>query len=163
MVRRVKDGWGPPEHLPWPVNTEGYDNYPSVAANGTLYFGSSRAGGKGRVDLYRAKLIGGKYTTVENLGDAINTSFTEADPYIAPYESFLIFTSDRPGGYGRGDLYISFNKNGTWTPPRNLGPKVNKELFEYTALVTPDGKYLFFTRGKGKIYQIEMSALGIKP
>jgi Tol biopolymer transport system component len=163
MMRRIKDGWGPPEHLPAPVNTEAYENYPSVAANGTLYFGSSREGGKGRVDLYRAKLVGGKYTTVETLGNAINTAYTEADPYIAPDESFLIFTSSRPGGYGTGDLYLSFNKNGGWTPPKNLGPKVNSELFEYTALVTPDGKYLFFTRGIGKIYQIKLSALEIKP
>jgi Tol biopolymer transport system component len=163
MVRSNKNGWGPPERLPDPVNTDGYDNYPSVAANGTLYFGSTREGGKGKIDLYRARLVGGKYPKVETLGDAINSPSTEADPYIAPDESFLIFTSDRPGGHGRGDLYISYNQNGGWTPPKNLGPKINKELFDYTALVSPDGKYLFFTRGMGKIYQIEMSALEIKP
>ncbi|HEX3559481.1 MAG TPA: hypothetical protein VHU19_09760 [Pyrinomonadaceae bacterium] len=161
VVRRAGKGWGVPEHLGMPVNAEGDADYPSVAANGTLYFGSTREGGRGKVDLYRARLVKGKYTTAENLGDAINTPETEADPYIAPDESYLIFTSTRPGGYGRGDLYISFNKNGEWTTPRNLGPKINTDVFDYTPLVTPDGKYLFFSRGWGKIYQIDLAVLGI--
>ncbi|MCA1612752.1 MAG: hypothetical protein LC800_01095 [Acidobacteria bacterium] len=163
VARRAGNGWGVPQHLGAPVGVEGDDDYPSVAANGTIYFGSSREGGKGKVDLYRVRRVKGKYRTAENLGDAINTPETEADPYIAPDESYLIFTSTRPGGYGRGDLYISFNTKGGWTTPKNLGPKVNTDVFDYTPLVTPDGKYLFFSRGWGKIYQIDLGALGISP
>lgn len=163
VARTAGRGWGVPEHLGPPVSAEGDDDYPSAAADGTLYFGSTREGGKGKVDLYRARRVKGRYATAENLGDAINTPETEADPYIAPDQSYLIFTSTRPGGYGRGDLYISFNKRGVWTTPKNLGPKVNTDVFDYTPLVTPDGKYLFFSRGWGKIYQIDLSALGISP
>jgi Tol biopolymer transport system component len=163
VVRRAGRGWGAPEHLGAPVGVGGDDDYPSVAANGTLYFGSTREGGKGRVDLYRVRRVKGKYRTAENLGDAINTPETEADPYIAPDESYLIFTSTRPGGFGRGDLYISFNRKGVWTTPKNLGAKVNTDVFDYTPLVTPDGKYLFFSRAWGKIYQIDFGALGISP
>lgn len=163
VARKAGKGWGVPERLGAPVAADGDDDYPSVAANGTLYFGSTREGGKGRVDLYRARRVGGKYGAAENLGDAINTPETEADPYIAPDESYLIFTSTRPGGAGRGDLYISYNRKGVWTAPKNLGPKVNTDVFDYTPLVTPDGKYLFFSRAWGKIYQIDLGALGIGP
>lgn len=48
--------------------------------------------------------------------------FNDHDPFIAPDESCLIFSSNRPGGYGSNDLYISFrNDNDTWTAPRNMG------------------------------------------
>jgi Tol biopolymer transport system component len=163
VITRSAGGWGDPTPLPAPVNSTGYDNYPSVAANGTLYFASVRGGGRGRNDLYRAPLIDGKYSQVEKLGDIINTSGTDADPYIAPDESFLIYCSDRQGGFGEGDLYISYNRGGAWTEPRNLGAAINTGEFEYTPLLSPDGKYLFFSRGWGEIYRIESRALSLKP
>lgn len=55
-------------------------------------------------------------------------------------------------------MYISFNKNGTWTKAINLGPKVNTEKTEMCPSVSPDGKYLFFHRGgedDGDIYWID--------
>jgi Tol biopolymer transport system component len=162
VVTKSAGGWGDPAPLPAPVNSTGYDNYPSVAANGTLYFASAREGGRGRNDLYRARLIDGKYSQVEKLGDIINTPGTDADPYIAPDESYLIFCSDRQGGFGEGDLYISYNRGGAWTEPRNLGAAINTGEFEYTPLLSPDGKYLFFSRGWGEIYRIESRALNLK-
>lgn len=68
---------------------------------------------------------------------------------LAPDESYLILCSDRPGGYGKADIYISFRKdNGSWTEPVNLGEKVNSSYDEYIPAVTPDGKYFFFTTNK---------------
>jgi WD40 repeat protein len=162
MVTKSASGWGEPTPLPSPVNSPGYDNYPSVASTGTLYFATVREGGRGQNDLYRAPLVDGKYSRVENLGAVINTAGTDADPYIAPDESFLIFCSDRVGGFGEGDLYISFNRRGAWTEPRNLGAMVNTGEFEYTPLLSPDRKYLFFSRGWGEIYRIESRALDLK-
>jgi len=162
VVTKIAGGWSDPTPLPAPVNSTGYDNYPSVAANGNLYFASVRGGGRGQNDLYRAQLIDGKYSQVEKLPDIINTPGTDADPYIAPDERFLIFCSDRPGGFGEGDLYISLNRGGVWTEPRNLGASINTGEFEYTPLLSPDGKYLFFSRGWGEIYRIESRALDLK-
>lgn len=162
VVQKSATGWSAPVVLPATINSPGYENYPSVAANGTLYFASVREGGKGQNDLYRARLSNGKYLQAENLGDAINTSGTDADPYIAPDESYMIFCSDRPGGLGEGDLYISFNRKGSWTQPRSLGAIVNTAEFEYTPLISPDGKSLFFSRGWGEIYRIDSSSLSLK-
>lgn len=163
MAERTGSGWSAPVNLGPMVNSPTYDNYPAVAANGNLYFASEREGGMGENDLYVSRYAGGRYEKAENLGETINTDDTDADPYIAPDESYIIFSSDRTGTLGEGDLYISFNQQGKWTAPRNLGPKVNTTDYEYTPLVSPDKKYLFFSRGWGDIYQIDLSALNMKP
>ncbi len=162
MVSKTKTGWSTPQNLGPTVNSPGYDNYPAVAKNGTLYFGSVRDGGKGMNDLYRSRLINGKYAPAENLGEIINTAGNEADPYIAPDESYLIFSGELPGGLGEGDLYISFNRAGAWSKPESLGPIINSATYEYTPLISPDGRYLFFSRGWGDIYQIDASLLNLK-
>ena len=162
MVERTGAGmWGEAKPLGAGVNSDTYDNYPSVAANGTLYFSSTRAGGKGSNDLYRARLVNGQYAPAENLA-SLNTPESDADPYIAPDESYIIISTTRTGSYGEGDLYISFNVRGAWTTPRNLGTGINTKGYEYTPLVSPDGKYLFFSRDWGEIYQMDLSALPFK-
>src|SRR6186713_2131449 len=78
-----------------------------------------------------------------------------SDPLIAPDESFLIFHSNRPGGFGikdkdvnviHCDLYISFNEAGKWTKPINMGDQINTTGIEMAPALTPDGKYFLFTR-----------------
>jgi Tol biopolymer transport system component len=162
MVERTRGGWSAPIRLGAEINTPNYENYPAVAANGNLYFASVREGGRGANDLYRARFINGRYMHAENLGDALNTSGSDADPYIAPDESYIIFSSDRTGGLGEGDLYISYNEGGRWTEPQTLGTIVNTSSYEYTPLVSRDRRYLFFSRGWGEIYRIEMSALNLR-
>lgn len=142
------------------VNSSGYDNYPSVAENGTLYFASVRIDGRKDNDLYRSRLVNGEYKAAENLGAAINTAATEADPFVAPDESYLIFSSDRKGGASaEGDLYISFNENGAWTEPQSLGKIVNTAEYEYTPLVFKDKFY--FSRGWGDIFEMPLKDLNL--
>src|SRR3954470_382219 len=111
MVEKSGAGWGAPVHLPAPINTEAEEFYPTVAANGTLYFSSTRPGGMGRGgDIYRAKLEGGKYGEPQTLGDSVNSPTHDADPYIAPDESFIVFAGyGRASSVGGGDLYVSYN------------------------------------------------------
>jgi|GEM_PF-189148 len=163
VVERTAAGasWGEARPLGAEVNSDTYDNYPAVAANGNLYFSSTRAGGQGSNDLYRARLVNGRYAPAENLA-SLNTPKSDADPYIAPDESYIIISTTREGSYGEGDLYISFNAGDRWTTPRNLGAGVNSATYEYTPLVSPDGKYLFFSRGWGDIYQLDASALPLR-
>jgi Tol biopolymer transport system component len=150
LVEKKGTGWGAPQPLAEPINTKAQEYYPSVASNGTLYFSSSREGGKGRGDIYRARLVDGKYAEPENLGDAINSQYHDGDPYIAPDESYLVFVSyGRPDGLGDGDLYISFRRDGAWTKAVNLGPKINSSALDFCPIVSPDGKYFFFTSERG--------------
>lgn len=150
MMEKTAAGWSEPKNVGAPINSPGSEWYPTVAANGTIYFGSDREGGKGRTDIYRSRLVDSKYAVAENLGDAINTQFNEFEPLIAPDESFLIFMGGgRPDGRGGFDLYISYNRNGAWTKPVNLGDKINSAGNEYSPTISPDGKYFFWTSTRG--------------
>ena len=150
VMEKTAAGGSEPKNLGTPINSPGSEWYPTISANGTMYFGSDRQGGKGRTDVYRARLVDGKYTEAENLGDAINTQFNEFEPLIAPDESFLIFMAggrtDARGGF---DLYISYNRNAAWTKPVNLGDKFNSAGNEYSPIISPDGRYFFWTSTRG--------------
>jgi Tol biopolymer transport system component len=117
-----------------------------VAANGNLYFGSARKGGRGGNDLYVARWTGTSYEPPENLGDSINTRGGEIEPWIAPDESYIIFSGanrgDGPGGY---DLYIARRIGGVWERARALPAGVNTPAYEYNQSVSPDGRWLYFS------------------
>jgi Tol biopolymer transport system component len=151
VVERSGTTWGTPTNLGAPINTEGDELYPSVASDGTLYFSScGRSDSKGRCDLYRARKEGGRYLAPEQLGDSVNTAASETDAFVAPDQSYLIFAAyGRPDAIGDGDLYVSFNRSGTWSAPRNLGPLINTVAREYCPIVSPDGQYFYFTSQRG--------------
>ena len=140
-VERTRDGWGEPVNLGPPINTEKNEFYPSITNGGTIYFTSHD------MNICRSRCINGKYMPPKKLGDTVNTLRGEYNAYVAPDESYLIFTShgwDR--GVGRGDLFICFRKHdGTWTKAVNLGPGVNSLAVDMCPTVSPDGKYLFFS------------------
>lgn len=78
---------------------------------------------------------------------------------MAADESYLIFCSTKPGGYGRDDFYISFrNEKGSWSKPVNMGEKINSPGSDNRPYITPDGKFFFFTsmkRGNRDIYWVD--------
>jgi hypothetical protein len=157
FVDRVAAGWSEPRSLDAPVNSTAHEYGVSVASNGTLYFASNRPGGKGGFDIYRSRLENGQYKTVENLGDTINTSAGELQPAISPDENILVFTSlsrdDEMVGvhraYSRGDLYVSFRKNGSWTAARNCGAPINSGGGESWPGFSSDGARFFFSSDRG--------------
>jgi len=159
-VSRTETGWSEPRNLGAPINTEYNEYYVSLTKTGTLYFATDKPGGSGSHDIYRAKLVDGVYSTPENLGKSINTPHLEHDPFIAPDESYLLFTSvDRKQGFGSGDLYVSFRKeNGAWTEAKNLGQEFNSRGYDFCPIVSWDGKYFFFTKNSD-IYWVSIEAI----
>jgi Tol biopolymer transport system component len=114
-------------------------------------------------DIFRADPVEGGYSAPVRVGGGVSSKHSEHDPFIAPDESYLIFTSDRPQGYGRGDLWIVYrNPEAGWSDPVNMGPRINTDAYEYCAMLSPDGKQLFFTRnadGNGDIYRVDASVI----
>jgi len=161
VTERLQTGqWSEPKNVGSPVNTDYGENYPSVAQNGNLYFFSRRNDGLGLCDIYVARFENGSYLTPENPGSAINSEKNDWDSFIAPDESYIIFSSqDRNDSIGGQDIYISYRKkDGGWTQAKNMGPRVNSFSGEICPVVSPDGKYFFFTsrrRGKADIFWMD--------
>jgi hypothetical protein len=151
-VTRQRDGqWATAQIVPAPVSTDAAEAYPTVVADGSLYFSSDRPGGLGRSDIYRApRRSADTFGIPVNIGSPANSTDTDGDTFASPDERYLIITSSRPGGFGRADLYVSFRAaGGGWRQPINLGDAINTSDTEFCPMVTPDGRYLFFSRTYG--------------
>lgn len=149
MVRRTNTGWTAPIHLDHTINFGNRQSCASISANSNIYFNAQNISEPDKsMDIYRARLINGKYSQAENLGPVINSPSPDHSPYITPDESYIIFSSFR-GGYGRSDLFISYRRNDdTWTMPINLGNRINSSAKDEYPYVSPDGKYLFFNSNR---------------
>ncbi len=158
-VERRGAGWSEPRNLGAPVNSPDNEFYPSVTRDGTLYFQSWRAAAKAGANIYRAELENGSYSRADMLGEPINSDGFEGDALISPDEGFLVFSVDRPAGLGRGDLWVSFRRaEGSWTDPLSLGSPINTKVNENCPVLSPDGKYLFYT-GAGDIYWVRTDVI----
>lgn len=149
-AKRDKNGWSEPINAGATINSSGNEYYISFTNEGTMYFSSNRNAPDNRkrsdYDIYYSKLVNGEFQEPVALSNAINTEGYEADVFIAPDESYMIFCSTRTNGFGQGDLYVSFkNSDGSWSQAQNLGEEVNTQYYEYCPFVTKDGKYLFYT------------------
>jgi hypothetical protein len=146
---RMATGWSEPRVLDGPVNSAGSQVFASMATNGNLYFTSDRK--KGDFDIYRSRKVDGQYQEAEDLGPLVNgEGIWSLEALIAPDESYLLIGSfGRQPSFGNSDLFISYNHNGVWTKPENLGPAINTAAREYSPRLSPDGKWLIFTSEKG--------------
>lgn len=160
-LEKTKNGWDQPIPIMSPIKDR-FAMYLTSSQNDNLYFTSSNVEANEGGGIYYAVNQNGQYPTIERMGDEINTiGEMIAHPYIAPDESYLIYDGKSPSGYGKSDLYISFNNNGSWSEAINLGPKVNTDQTEMCPSVSPDGKYLFFHRGgdeAGDIYWVDLES-----
>jgi hypothetical protein len=118
---------------------------PSVADNGNVYVAGRLGGGHG---LYVLRAKGGRLSAPVALPDQINSGYDRFNwtPFIAPDESYLLFSSKRSDSHGFNDLYVSFRRaDGSWSRPVNLGEKVNGGGQMRFPVVSRDGRFLFFT------------------
>ena len=149
QVVRTTTSWGQPQALQIPLPPGVlYGNTFSVAKNRDIYvdlLDTTTNDG----NIYISHFQNGNYQLPQVLGPEINSGYGEFCPFIDPDERYLIFASNRPGGYGgQLDLYICFkNEDQTWTDAINMGFEINSTA-AFFPFVTLDKKYLFFTTGK---------------
>lgn len=142
-------GWSEPKSLGKSLKDQAHGL--SVSANGTLYFPFFKKEDNGHGNLGYSRKINGEYEKPIKLSTEINSGDYIAHPYVAPDESYLMWDVERDDNQGshQPDLYISFKEvGGAWGPAINMGKKINTPIYEQSPYVTPDGKYLFFKRGK---------------
>ncbi len=144
---RQSTGWNNAAEIP-EINSDNDEGGAYITPDGaTVYFVECwTKDGFGDADIYTAKIAGGKWEKIRNLGKTINTKYWESMPYLSPDGTELYFSSDRPGGYGGTDLYVSkLLRDGNWGPPKNLGPEINTAGDEKSPVVSPGGDRLYFS------------------
>lgn len=150
-LKRTETGWSQLQSLEPPIvsNDSMYIMRLSSSVNGTFYFDTYKENDL-TFPIRYSRFIDGKHEEPIALPIAINTGTFLSHPFIAPDESYLLFDAKREDGFGDSDIYISFKqKDGTWGNAINLGDKINTGAWEASASITPDGKYLFFSRNVG--------------
>lgn len=150
VVERHAGGWSEPRRLSANVNAGSSVFEPALAADGTLYFMRPDAG-SGRFHLYRSARIGADY------GPATPLPFAEAgsvdvDPAVAPDQSYIVFGSNRDG-QKRLSLFISFNREGSWSKPLRLPDWVNGTSSNQDTHLSADQRTLYFSHD-GQIWQV---------
>jgi len=127
------------------LNTSSHEYYATISRNGNMYFS--------RIDtnyayIYRAEQYDNKYTNVRRLPKEINKpNCNNFHSFISPDEDYVLFNSNRNESENGVDIYISFkDNNGNWTEAVSIGNNINSGIHDLCPTVSPDGKYLFFTR-----------------
>ena len=145
VMDREGDAWSEPYNLGPPVNSDAPEFFPSVTTDGTIYFTRE---GEGRLSVtMRSRLVDGVYTEPEDLGPEVNCGSNRFNVFVAPDESFAIVPAvGREDSLGGADYYVVFRSvDDTWSEPINMGPAINQpQGAEWSASLSPDGKYLFF-------------------
>jgi WD40-like Beta Propeller Repeat len=157
--------WSDPVHLDAPINSPSTELGPDLSPDElSLYFGSDRAGGVGGVDLWavQRECVGCPWGTPFALN--INSPQSDGGPSFSPDGHYLLFSSNRDGGHGGDDIWVSYRENVTdnlgWGAPFNLGSGVNTADAEtgpvYVPALGPEGANLYLVRGAvpgGDIYR----------
>jgi len=177
MRREALDNdWGPPVNLGATVNSTADESAPRISADGLeLYFSGrrdayARPGSQGRGDLWMTKRAtrDDPWGEPVNLGATVNSAAQDVRPSISVDGLLLFFDSDRPGGYGRADIWVTRRtaRNEPWSEPVNLGPAVNSPAAENFPYLSSDGSTLYYESdrpggyGAHDIWQVPVIALG---
>ena len=162
FVQYSDEGFHGATRLDSKINTREAEYYPCVSARGNLFFSRNSKWDQGRIMV--AMAAGNGFAEPVDLGNLVNAGGA-SHGFVAPDESYLLFNSPREGSFTKNDIWISFRgENGAWTTPVNLGPRINRDAMAVLCpTVSPDGKYLFFTRlqesGTGYIYWVSTRSI----
>jgi hypothetical protein len=159
-IERQAGEWSEPINAGKNINSEKNEYYISFTQNDKMYFSSSIGDKEGanNFDIYSSEFRAGAFASPIKLGAGVNSPHYEADVFVSPDESYLVFATNRPGGLGSGDLHVSFRQaDGTWTASRSLDT-LNTETDDFCPYVSPDGKYLFYA-SRGDVYWVSSEVI----
>ncbi|MEQ9468454.1 MAG: OmpA family protein [Ekhidna sp.] len=148
VVSHYKNGsWQSAQSVSSRINSPLNEGACSVSADGrTLIFTScDDKYSLGSCDLYITQKVGDVWSQPKNIGKPVNSIYWESQPSLSADGKTLYFSSNRKGGYGGRDLWVSKNTNGKWTEPVNLGEAINSPRDETTPFIHPNGTWLYFS------------------
>jgi len=152
VTYRVNDKWTPARNVGPSINTDSHDACIAVSADGKqlfIYRGATNGG-----DIYASTLfdsISYRWSTPESLGSQVNTKYQEPSISMTADNQVIYFSSNRPGGMGGLDIYVSRrDRNGQWGEAVNVGVPINTPQDDDAPFIHSDGKTLYFSsRGHG--------------
>ncbi|MHC4144812.1 MAG: M56 family metallopeptidase, partial [Planctomycetota bacterium] len=161
------DPWGPPTPT---INSSFAEGCPSISSDGlSLFFRADLPGGFGRRDLWvtTRAMSDDDWGPPVNLGPTVNSASADHSPSISADGLMLFFHSDRPGGYGDMDLYVTMRATTSdpWSTPVNLGPTINSSSRDDSPSISDDGSTLFFTSnrpggsGDSDLWQVQIEPI----
>lgn len=149
IAKRTKDGFSLAEPFGDNINSE-QDNEgaETMNADGNLLFftACNRFDGLGSCDIYFSQMVNGHWSDPQGIGKPVNSGSWEAQPSFSSDGRSLYFASNRPGGLGGKDIWVSYlSDNMQWSEPQNLGPSINTIYDDQCPFIHADNQTLYFT------------------
>ena len=145
--KNAKGRWTEPESVSRNINSELNEGTSTISADGRKLIFTSCVGrqGYGSCDLYESIRTGEEWTKPRNLGPNVNSAEWESQPSLSADGRTLYFVSDRRGGVGRRDIWVSYlNENGDWSRAKNAGRPVNTMYDEISPFIHVNNRALYF-------------------
>lgn len=142
-----KDGAWQPRQPIETINTADNEGAQCISADGKLlvFTRCNPKAGRGGCDLYFSNFEFGSWTTPQKIYGTVNSHAWEGQPSLSADGQMLYFASDRKGGYGKRDLWVSHRRpNGEWGDPINLGKEINTPDNDQCPFIHADSKTLYF-------------------
>jgi outer membrane protein OmpA-like peptidoglycan-associated protein/Tol biopolymer transport system component len=158
--------WSKPVSISKEINTPYNEGTCSISADGKIMVFTSCEGRDsfGSCDLFITKKEGDKWSIPQNLGPNINSNFWDSQPSLSSDGSKLFFSSERPFGFGKKDLWMSeLDEKGNWKKALNLGKNINTNYDEVSPFIHANGYSLFFSsNGKEGMGKFDIYLTSIK-
>lgn len=151
-VEKSPNGWTFPEALSKDINSGSQNGACALTPDGQyIVFAAYEhdAGSEGRTDLFSARKIRGEWTDVQNLGPMINSEYWDSQPTLSSDGTTLLFVSNRPGGQGKTDIYISKRTREGWLKAKNAGSVINSSADDMSPQLASDNKTFSFASNRG--------------
>ena len=143
MSRKTNRGWTTPSNITAQIESDGSYECVSLSHGGNTLILSH--GEQNQKDLYFSKFDAGRWTRAQPLPGEVNSRWNEPYAFLSPDGKEIVFSSNRPGGFGGHDLYRAVtDTTGSWVSPVNLGKTVNTPFDELAPLYAP-GRILYFS------------------
>lgn len=148
VAQKADSGFAPAVSFGTTINTEENEGAESMNADGTLLFftACNRMDGYGSCDIYFSQKLGQNWTPPNGIGKPVNSGAWEAQPSFSSDGTTLYFASNRAGGYGGKDIWVSYlDAQMKWIEPKNLGPNINTKYDDQCPFIHADNQTLYFT------------------
>jgi len=168
ISNKTTAGWTVPVKVEIPgyeQMSKGKNEYGYLTMDGkALLLAFSRKKNSEDDDLYVSFFEEGRWTRPLDLGETINTKYSETTPFLSADGKTLYFSSDRPGGQGSQDIYLTRRLDDTWQnwrKPQNLGSPINTEEYDAYYSIAAKGDYAYFMSGKGSLGKKDIFRLAL--